>query len=258
MKDQKTGDDFSHSQRSSGSATNGEYRVRLPDGRMQVVSYTADENGYKADVRYDVDGASVEYSDSRVDAVADRKPSYNPSQSTISQGYSPSLKQDYSSKDYSNAPSREIYDYSVEYEGSRTPYRSKFASLYSAGNEFNGLDFSTTPRPSYDLGDILAKAAPNVRPTLYTYTGMATSNTGGATSSGLPNIRPDFYDSYSDTERGSATSDPLSDNPLNSFVASTPRSYLVSTIASLRDRASAKPVLSDSFITRINKYLSFK
>lgn len=53
MKDHKTGDDFSHSQSSSGSATNGEYRVRLPDGRMQIVSYTADEGGYKADVRYD-------------------------------------------------------------------------------------------------------------------------------------------------------------------------------------------------------------
>lgn len=53
MKDHDTGDDFSHTQQSSGSATNGEYRVRLPDGRMQIVSYTADENGYKADVRYD-------------------------------------------------------------------------------------------------------------------------------------------------------------------------------------------------------------
>ncbi|CAB3242568.1 unnamed protein product [Arctia plantaginis] len=53
VKDHKTGDDFSHSQSSSGSATNGEYRVRLPDGRMQIVSYTADEGGYKADVRYD-------------------------------------------------------------------------------------------------------------------------------------------------------------------------------------------------------------
>ncbi|CAD0251166.1 unnamed protein product [Spodoptera exigua] len=53
VKDHKTGDDFSHSQQSTGSATNGEYRVRLPDGRMQIVSYTADENGYKAKVRYD-------------------------------------------------------------------------------------------------------------------------------------------------------------------------------------------------------------
>ncbi|XP_041986144.1 probable serine/threonine-protein kinase clkA [Aricia agestis] len=55
VRDHKTGDDFSHSQHSSGSATNGEYRVKLPDGRTQIVSYTADENGYKADVRYDND-----------------------------------------------------------------------------------------------------------------------------------------------------------------------------------------------------------
>ncbi|XP_059047963.1 glycosyltransferase-like protein gnt13 [Achroia grisella] len=59
VKDHKTGDDFSHSQHSSGSATSGEYRVRLPDGRMQIVSYTADENGYKADVRYDDEDKTI-------------------------------------------------------------------------------------------------------------------------------------------------------------------------------------------------------
>lgn len=59
VKDRERGDDFSHSQHSSGSATNGEYRVRLPDGRMQIVSYTADENGYKADVRYDDEDKTV-------------------------------------------------------------------------------------------------------------------------------------------------------------------------------------------------------
>ncbi|XP_052742917.1 ras guanine nucleotide exchange factor P-like [Bicyclus anynana] len=53
VNDHKTGDDFSHKQQSVSGGTNGEYRVRLPDGRTQIVSYTADETGYKADVRYD-------------------------------------------------------------------------------------------------------------------------------------------------------------------------------------------------------------
>ncbi|CAH1179182.1 unnamed protein product, partial [Phaedon cochleariae] len=50
--DQLTGDDFSHSQIRHARVTNGEYRVKLPDGRLQIVSYRADKNGYKADVRY--------------------------------------------------------------------------------------------------------------------------------------------------------------------------------------------------------------
>lgn len=50
--DHLTGDDFSHTQSQNSQATNGEYRVKLPDGRVQIVSYIADKNGYKADVKY--------------------------------------------------------------------------------------------------------------------------------------------------------------------------------------------------------------
>lgn len=53
MVDAQTGDDFSHTQSQNAKATNGEYRVKLPDGRIQIVSYTADKNGYKADVKYE-------------------------------------------------------------------------------------------------------------------------------------------------------------------------------------------------------------
>ncbi|XP_046676055.1 extensin-2-like [Homalodisca vitripennis] len=53
VKDRQSGDDFSHKQAHNGQSTKGEYRVRLPDGRTQIVSYTADKHGYKADVRYD-------------------------------------------------------------------------------------------------------------------------------------------------------------------------------------------------------------
>lgn len=37
----------------NGEATKGEYRVKLPDGRVQIVTYTADNGGYRADIRYD-------------------------------------------------------------------------------------------------------------------------------------------------------------------------------------------------------------
>lgn len=55
MENQATGDDFSHIQSQNSHATNGQYRVRLPDGRVQVVSYTADHNGYNAEVTYEAD-----------------------------------------------------------------------------------------------------------------------------------------------------------------------------------------------------------
>ena len=35
-----------------GNKVVGEYRVLIPDGRLQVVSYTADENGYHPRVEY--------------------------------------------------------------------------------------------------------------------------------------------------------------------------------------------------------------
>ena len=53
VKDDYTGDDFSHQESRDGYKTSGEYRVALPDGRIQIVTYHADENGYVADVKYE-------------------------------------------------------------------------------------------------------------------------------------------------------------------------------------------------------------
>ncbi|XP_070490981.1 cuticle protein 21-like [Chironomus tepperi] len=46
--------DFAHTSNSDGDVTKGEYKVALPDGRLQVVKYTADwKNGYNAEITYE-------------------------------------------------------------------------------------------------------------------------------------------------------------------------------------------------------------
>lgn len=59
VKDKASGDDFSHTQQQVDGAVKGSYSVHLPDGRMQIVSYVADHNGYRADVKYENEHGQV-------------------------------------------------------------------------------------------------------------------------------------------------------------------------------------------------------
>merc|ERR550534_2908137 len=45
--------DFGHKESRHGYAATGKYYVSLPDGRIQTVTYVADENGYKPVVTYE-------------------------------------------------------------------------------------------------------------------------------------------------------------------------------------------------------------
>ncbi|XP_076037776.1 pro-resilin-like [Oratosquilla oratoria] len=48
------GNNFGHSENSDGNNVQGEYRVQLPDGRTQIVTYNADHSaGFVADVRFE-------------------------------------------------------------------------------------------------------------------------------------------------------------------------------------------------------------
>ncbi|XP_045025239.1 proline-rich protein 3-like [Daphnia magna] len=47
------GNDYSHYESSDSKVTTGTYRVVLPDGRVQIVTYKADDYGYTADVKYE-------------------------------------------------------------------------------------------------------------------------------------------------------------------------------------------------------------
>ncbi|KAE8741460.1 Cuticle Protein CPR RR-2 16 [Frankliniella occidentalis] len=54
VKDPHQGLDFNQQEASDGHTVTGHYRVQLPDGRTQVVTYTADwKNGYNANVQYE-------------------------------------------------------------------------------------------------------------------------------------------------------------------------------------------------------------
>ncbi|XP_076065101.1 uncharacterized protein LOC143039129 [Oratosquilla oratoria] len=54
VKDDYSGNNFSHDEKSDGDVTSGSYRVLLPDGRTQIVTFTADHhNGYVAEVTYE-------------------------------------------------------------------------------------------------------------------------------------------------------------------------------------------------------------
>ena len=46
------GDYHGHMEHTAGHLTKGEYKVKLPDGRVQVVSYEADHAGFRPRVTY--------------------------------------------------------------------------------------------------------------------------------------------------------------------------------------------------------------
>merc|ERR1711910_264191 len=70
---------FSQKESRDNYDTAGEYRVNLPDGRVQIVSYSAGPDGYVADVKYEGEAAYPEYKPPPAPAYKPLpKPAYKP------------------------------------------------------------------------------------------------------------------------------------------------------------------------------------
>ncbi|KAJ8964293.1 hypothetical protein NQ317_016582, partial [Molorchus minor] len=53
VQDAPSGNDFGHEEERQGGVARGKYFVLLPDGRLQTVEYTADQDGYKPKISYE-------------------------------------------------------------------------------------------------------------------------------------------------------------------------------------------------------------
>jgi len=77
---------FSQKENRDNYNTAGEYRVNLPDGRVQIVSYTAGPEGYVADVTYEGVAAYPEYKPAAHPAPAYKAhpaPAYKPAPAPV-------------------------------------------------------------------------------------------------------------------------------------------------------------------------------
>ena len=77
VKDEPSYNDYSHQQSSDGKVVTGSYRVALPDGRTQIVTYKADEYGYVADVKYEGEAKYDEYKPAYKPATYSAEPAYS-------------------------------------------------------------------------------------------------------------------------------------------------------------------------------------
>ncbi|KAK4014219.1 cuticle protein 10.9-like [Daphnia magna] len=77
VKDKETYTDFEHAEKADGKVTSGSYRVDLPDGRKQTVTYKADDKGYNADVQFEGEAQYPEYTPPKYAKASPYTPVYS-------------------------------------------------------------------------------------------------------------------------------------------------------------------------------------
>merc|ERR1712165_436496 len=99
---------FSQTEARDNYDTTGEYRVNLPDGRVQIVSYSAGPDGYVADVKYEGEAAYPEEPAYKPAPTYHHAPVYHPAPA-----YKPAHKT-YSFKPVEEAPAEKAAEAPAE------------------------------------------------------------------------------------------------------------------------------------------------
>uniref|UniRef100_A0A182T2H5 Uncharacterized protein n=1 Tax=Anopheles maculatus TaxID=74869 RepID=A0A182T2H5_9DIPT len=161
VKDTASGDDFSHTQQQQqDGAVKGSYKVQLPDGRMQIVKYIADNNGYRADVTYENEptGVVAGQPTGQVVPVATGPPS-------------PATYQTY----YTNTPVQQQHQQQQQYLTQIRPARLYYAAPNA--NQIPAPFYPTQLRPS-DVKIHSYNTAPHAGAVIASTTTQATPATG--------------------------------------------------------------------------------
>ncbi|XP_017764199.1 PREDICTED: pro-resilin-like [Eufriesea mexicana] len=145
VKDQATGNDFGRRESSDGETVRGEYRVQLPDGRTQIVTYTADwRTGFHADVRY-------EGTPTYPDQYNTQNNGYNNNNQGAGQGFGFHGNNNAGGYNTGNSGNNGGYNYQPP-SGSNYPYQFSSNALDNSYNNFGARNNYNTRIPSTTYG----------------------------------------------------------------------------------------------------------
>ncbi|KAG8317306.1 hypothetical protein J6590_029877 [Homalodisca vitripennis] len=136
VNDRYSGADFKQQETSDGNSVKGQYRVQLPDGRTQIVTYTADwQTGFHADVRYEGEASYPAVYGIGGSFPPSRGPSssYGPPQTSYG---APQAAPTYSAPPQSNYGAPSAGGYLVG-----TPYQAR-VGVAGTGTQYNNIDYS--------------------------------------------------------------------------------------------------------------------
>ena len=112
VQDKESYNDFEHNEKSDYNVVTGSYRVALPDGRTQIVTYKADAYGYTADVKYEGEAKYPEYKEPEYKAATYSAPAYTTPAYTA-----PAYKEpEYKAPTYPTTPAYKAPAYTTTYK----------------------------------------------------------------------------------------------------------------------------------------------